>query len=173
MVCAFDRDALVGDAGDGFVMIMKSFQWERLCMAIAAVAGAAASLERVAEWSTTQPAATTQPAGQPDVRWWELAREVAATRALAYAALVDVVAGRDVVPAVSAAKLLACDLAVAAADYLLTKASAISEAEANGPNVRCATRGSARSAEERVRSWPSSSPARSLWREGQGVNGRA
>jgi len=60
-----DRDALVGDAGDGFVMIMKSFQWERLCMAIAAVAGAAASLERVAEWSTTQPAATTSPLASP------------------------------------------------------------------------------------------------------------
>ena len=113
-------DALVGDGGDGFVMIMKSFQWERLCMAIAAVAGAAASLERVAEWSATAP----------DARWWELAREVAAARALAYAALTAVINGRDVVPAVSAAKLLGCDLAVAAADYLLAKASAVSVAEA-------------------------------------------
>jgi acyl-CoA dehydrogenase len=112
-------DALLGEPGQGFVMIMQSFQWERICMALGAVAGAAASLERVSSWLDV-----------PDERWWELAQRLAAARALAYATLTAVVAGRDVVPAVSAAKLLACDLAVDAADLLLAQATRVSDAEA-------------------------------------------
>lgn len=108
--------ALLGQPGGGFAMIMQSFQWERVALAVAAVAAAADDLDRVAGWG----------AG-PD--WWPLARRLAAARALAYQALSETVAGREAVPAVSAAKWLACDLAVETAGLRLAAAQGVSEHE--------------------------------------------
>ena len=87
-------DSLLGEAGEGFVQIMKSFQWERLALAAASVSAAAANLSLV-------PAV-------PDA----LARRLAAVRALTYDAVTRHLAGEDTLRQVSAAKWLACDLDV-------------------------------------------------------------
>jgi len=85
--------ALLGEGGDGFVMIMKSFQWERLALALASVSAAAANL-------------AASPWSEP------LARRVAAVRALTYDAVERHLAGEEPLRQVSAAKWLACDLDV-------------------------------------------------------------
>jgi acyl-CoA dehydrogenase len=90
-------DALLGDVGEGFVMIMKSFQWERLALAVASVSAAAANLAACRSSSE---------------RWAGLARRLAAVRALSYDALTRHLAGEDTLRQVSAAKWLACDLDV-------------------------------------------------------------
>jgi acyl-CoA dehydrogenase len=110
-------EALLGEPGAGFAMIMQSFQWERVALAVAAVAAAADDLDRVAAWGV-------------DDSWWQLARRLASARALAYAALSETVAGRDAVPAVSAAKWLACDLAVDTAAHRFAAAQRVSAHEA-------------------------------------------
>jgi acyl-CoA dehydrogenase len=89
-------DALLGEPGDGFVMIMKSFQWERLALALASVSAAAANLALCPE----------SPARQA------LAVRLAAVRALTYDALVRHLDGAEPLRQVSAAKWLACDLDV-------------------------------------------------------------
>jgi acyl-CoA dehydrogenase len=90
-------DALLGGLGEGFVMIMKSFQWERLALALASVSAAAANLAACRSSSSA---------------WTPLARRVAAVRALTYDALVRHLAGEEPLRQVSAAKWLACDLDV-------------------------------------------------------------
>ncbi|HVF04758.1 MAG TPA: acyl-CoA dehydrogenase family protein [Frankiaceae bacterium] len=90
-------DALLGEGGDGFVMIMKSFQWERLALALASVSAAAANLAACRSGSQ---------------RWRGLAVRLAAVRALTYDALGRHLAGEEPLRQVSAAKWLACDLDV-------------------------------------------------------------
>jgi acyl-CoA dehydrogenase len=89
------EQALLGEVGAGFGMIMKSFQWERLALALASVSAAAANL-----------AACGAGVGRP------LAVRLAAVRALTYDALVRHLAGEEPLRQVSAAKWLACDLDV-------------------------------------------------------------
>ncbi len=89
-------DALLGGVGEGFVMIMKSFQWERLALAVASVSAAAANL------------AACPPSPARDA----LAVRLAAVRALSYDALTRHLAGEEPLRQVSAAKWLACDLDV-------------------------------------------------------------
>ena len=88
------RGELLGEAGEGFVMIMKSFQWERLALARASVSASAANLSVL----SSPPRA--------------LVERLAAVRALTYDALARHVAGEDALRQVSAAKWLACDLDV-------------------------------------------------------------
>lgn len=90
-------DALLGEPGEGFVMIMKSFQWERLVLALGSLSAAAANLAACRSTSAV---------------WSSLAVRLAAVRALAYDALARHVAGEDTLRQVSAAKWLACDLDV-------------------------------------------------------------
>ncbi len=106
-------EALLGSPGEGFVMIMKSFQWERLCMAVAAVSAATHSL--IAARDLIGGDRARAEAGQYD----ELVVELAAVRALAYGALTRFLAGEEPLRDVSAAKWLACDLSVAAAELRL------------------------------------------------------
>ena len=87
-------DALLGEPGEGFVQIMKSFQWERLALALASVSAAAANLTACGQ-------------SPPD-----LVRRLVAVRALTYDALARHLAGEDTLRQVSAAKWLACDLDV-------------------------------------------------------------
>jgi acyl-CoA dehydrogenase len=89
--------------GEGFVNVMRNFQWERLVMALAAVRGAEQSLARGAD-----------DAG--------LRAEVAAVRALTEHALRLHLDGADAVREVSMAKWYACEVAVRAADAALTAA---------------------------------------------------
>jgi acyl-CoA dehydrogenase len=87
-------DALLGAPGEGFVQIMRSFQWERLALAVASVSAAAANLSACG------------PPPEP------LVRRLVAVRALTYDALARHLADEDTLRQVSAAKWLACDLDV-------------------------------------------------------------
>jgi acyl-CoA dehydrogenase len=90
-------DAMLGEPGEGFVMIMKSFQWERLALALASVSAASANLAQCRSASDA---------------WRGLAVRLAAVRALTYDALERHLAGEEPLRQVSAAKWLACDLDV-------------------------------------------------------------
>lgn len=105
-------DCLLGEPGEGFVMVMKSFQWERIALAVASVSAAAANLARC-------PASARRDA---------LATRLAAVRALSYDAVARHLAGEDTVRQVSAAKWLACDLDVETA-LLRYEAAGTPEAE--------------------------------------------
>jgi acyl-CoA dehydrogenase len=98
------EDALLGGVGEGFAMIMRSFEWERLQLALAGCSGAAADLAEV------------RSLGFGGDRFADLATRLSGVRALAYDALAGHLAGREAAPAVAAAKWLAADLAVATAD---------------------------------------------------------
>ncbi|HVF20071.1 MAG TPA: acyl-CoA dehydrogenase family protein [Mycobacteriales bacterium] len=108
---ALPADAILGAEREGFVMIMKSFQWERLCLAVGSVSAAAANLAAARDLMTGTDDADDVPA-RARLRVVELAQQLASVRALTYAALVDHLAGREPLRQVSAAKWLACDLDV-------------------------------------------------------------
>ena len=92
--------ALLAEPGSGFAMIMESFQWERLSLALAAVSAATHDLDLV------------RRDGHRPGCWRRLVDELAGARALTYSALTDFLAGSAPLAGVSAAKWLACDLAV-------------------------------------------------------------
>jgi acyl-CoA dehydrogenase len=104
-----EADQLLGEPGSGFVMIMRSFQWERMSLALGAVATAALDLEAAMPWVRRG-----DRAGFSD-----LLRRVLAQRAFVYALLERVVAGEEPVGLVAGAKWGACDLAVETALFRL------------------------------------------------------
>jgi alkylation response protein AidB-like acyl-CoA dehydrogenase len=114
-------DHLLGNEGQGFFHVMQNFQWERLVMALAAVAAAERTLElgmRYAEERT----AFGRPVARFQVwrhRFADLATEIAAARSLTYNALRAVVSGGDAVREVSMAKWLASELDWKVADEAL------------------------------------------------------
>lgn len=110
---------LGGDAGlgQGFIAIMRNFQWERIAMALAAVRQAE---DLIAEGAALVAArAASRPATWVAVgrhRLGELAVEAAAARSLSDHALRLFVHGVDAVREVSMAKRMACMLAVTVAE---------------------------------------------------------
>jgi alkylation response protein AidB-like acyl-CoA dehydrogenase len=112
---------LLGEEGRGFHQIMANFQWERLVMALAAVAAAERTLE-LAMGYAGERTAFGRPVGRFQVwrhRFADLASEIAAARSLTYHALRKVVAGEDAVREVSMAKWYACELDWKVADEAL------------------------------------------------------
>jgi acyl-CoA dehydrogenase len=100
---AFDEvfvphEALLGEAGRGFSLIMANFQWERLVMALGAVGAMRRTLERVAVELQGRGQATRH-------RVAELATRAEAGTALTYHALRRHLAGADAVREVTMAKL--------------------------------------------------------------------
>jgi acyl-CoA dehydrogenase len=91
-------DALLGDEGRGFYLIMANFQWERLLMALGAVGSMRASLERAAP----ELAGHGQAARHA---YAELATRAEAGAALTHHALRRFLAGADAVREVTMAKL--------------------------------------------------------------------
>jgi len=114
-------DARLGKVGEGFYCIMRNFQWERLGMALGAVAGAEETLAlgmRYAEDRT----AFGRPVGKFQVwrhRFADLGTEIEAARSLAYHALRMIVAGEDATREVSMAKWYSNELAWKVADEAL------------------------------------------------------
>jgi acyl-CoA dehydrogenase len=103
---------LLGRKGGGFVHVMENFQWERLVMALSAVAAADLTLELAMAYGRDRQA-FGRPVGRFQVwrhRFADLATEIEAARSLTYHALRKVVAGEDAVREVSMAKWLACEL---------------------------------------------------------------
>jgi acyl-CoA dehydrogenase len=100
---------------------MENFQWERLSMALAAVAAADRTLH-VARAYAGEREAFGRPIGSFQVwrhRIADLATEIEAARALTYHALRKVVAGEHAVREVSMAKWFACELDWRVADEAL------------------------------------------------------
>jgi acyl-CoA dehydrogenase len=119
--CLLPGDALLGAENRGFYQIMENFQWERIVMALAAVAGAELTLEMAMGYAR-QRSAFGRPVAKFQVwrhRFADLATEIAAARSLTYHALRKVVAGQDAVREVSMAKWLSAELAWRVADEAL------------------------------------------------------
>jgi alkylation response protein AidB-like acyl-CoA dehydrogenase len=119
--CRLPATNLLGEEGRGFQHIMENFQWERLVMALSAVAGARHTLA-MAEGYGGQRTAFGRPISSFQVwrhRLADLATDIEAAGALTYHALRTVVAGQDAVREVSMAKWYACELAWRVADEAL------------------------------------------------------
>jgi acyl-CoA dehydrogenase len=119
--CEVPADALLGEEHHGFGHIMSNFQWERIVMALAAVAAARATLDLAISYGRERKAF-----GRPVVKFqvWrhrlaDLATEIEAARALTYHALRKIVAGEDAIREVSMAKWLATELDWRVADEAL------------------------------------------------------
>jgi acyl-CoA dehydrogenase len=118
---ALPDDALLGEAGRGFYQIMEAFDWERLVMALAAVAGAEETL-RLAIAYARERSAFGRPVASFQTwrhRFADLATEIEAARSLSYAALRKVVAGERATREVSMAKWFGTELAWRVADEAL------------------------------------------------------
>jgi acyl-CoA dehydrogenase len=102
------EENLLGQENKGFYLIMANFGWERLIMALGAVASMSAVLERVVESGTGNP------------RWRHAVAEIAikleASRCLTYHALARFTAGHDAIREVTEAKLLSQRSAFEVAD---------------------------------------------------------
>jgi acyl-CoA dehydrogenase len=114
-------DNRLGEEGQGFYHIMANFQWERLAMALAAVAGAALTLEAGMAYARDRTA-FGRPVAKFQVwrhRFADLATEIEAARSLTYHALRKVVAGEDTTREVSMAKWYSAELGWRVADEVL------------------------------------------------------
>jgi acyl-CoA dehydrogenase len=114
-------DARLGDVNDGFGLIMRNFQWERLAMALGAVAGAEETL-RLAMTYADDRTAFGRPVSKFQVwrhRFADLGTEIEAVRSLTYHALRMMVAGEDATREVSMAKWYSNELAWRVADEAL------------------------------------------------------
>jgi acyl-CoA dehydrogenase len=111
----------LGQENRGFHHIMENFQWERMVMALSAVAAATAHLDMAMAYGKDRHAF-----GRPVVKFqaWrhrlaDLATDIEAARSLTYHALRMMVAGEDATREVSMAKWLATELDWHAADEAL------------------------------------------------------
>jgi acyl-CoA dehydrogenase len=114
-------DARLGEVNEGFVCIMRNFQWERLGMALGAVAGAEETLRLAMQYADDR-IAFGRPVSKFQVwrhRFADLATEIEAARSLTYHALRMVVAGEDATKEVSMAKWYSNELAWRVADEAL------------------------------------------------------
>ncbi|HYU58238.1 MAG TPA: acyl-CoA dehydrogenase family protein [Actinomycetota bacterium] len=106
------RANLLGEENRGFHHIMANFQWERMVMALAAVAAAERTLELAIAYARDR-SAFGRPVAKFQVwrhRFADLATDIEAARSLAYHALRSIVAGEDATREVSMAKWLATEL---------------------------------------------------------------
>jgi len=110
--CRVPAANLLGAEGEGFVAIMKNFQWERIIMALGAVSSAAQILDTAIGYAREREA-FGRPIAKFQVwkhRFADLATEIEAARALTYHAVRKFVAGEDALREVSMAKAMACEL---------------------------------------------------------------
>ncbi|HEY7282075.1 MAG TPA: acyl-CoA dehydrogenase family protein [Actinomycetota bacterium] len=114
-------DARIGGVNEGFALIMRNFQWERLAMALAAVSGAEETL-RLAMAYADDRTAFGRPVSKFQVwrhRFADMGTEIEAARSLTYHALRMTVAGEDATREVSMAKWYTNELAWRVADEAL------------------------------------------------------
>jgi acyl-CoA dehydrogenase len=116
--CRVPAANMLGGEGAGFPMIMANFQWERLTMALGAVAGAEQTMKLARDYAETRIAFN-----RPIVRFQaikhkivEMATEIEMARHLTYHALWLFSQGRDAVKEVSMAKIAATEAATHVAD---------------------------------------------------------
>lgn len=109
---------LLGEVGGGFKAIMRNFAWERLVMALGAVAGAQLTYE-LARAYVLDRSVFGRPVGKFQIwrhRFADMATRIEAGRALTYHALRLHAEGADPIREVSMAKLYTSELAVKVAD---------------------------------------------------------
>jgi acyl-CoA dehydrogenase len=119
--CRVPAENLLGPENEGFICIMKNFQWERLVMALAAVAAAQKTLDSGIAYGKDREA-FGRPVAKFQVwrhRFADLETEIAAARALTYHALRKLAAGEDALREVSMAKWFATELDWKVADEAL------------------------------------------------------
>jgi acyl-CoA dehydrogenase len=102
------EENLLGEENKGFYLIMANFGWERLIMALGAVASMTAVLERVVERTGASSGRRHAVA--------EIAVKLEASRCLTYHALRLFAAGHDAIREVTEAKLLSQRSAFEVAD---------------------------------------------------------
>ncbi|HEX9712587.1 MAG TPA: acyl-CoA dehydrogenase family protein [Actinomycetota bacterium] len=119
--CRVPAENMLGAEGQGFIAIMKNFQWERLIMALGAVSAAQRTLQLGIDYARDRTAF-----GRPIAKFqtWrhrfaDLETEIAAARALTYHAFRKFLAGEDALREVSMAKWLACEIGWKVADEAL------------------------------------------------------
>ena len=119
--CRIPAGALLGEENEGFYQIMQNFQWERIVMALAAVAAAEQTLGLAMSYARDRKAFGRQVAKFQvwRHRFADLATEIEAARSLTYHALRKVVAGEDAIREVSMAKWYATELDWKVADEAL------------------------------------------------------
>jgi acyl-CoA dehydrogenase len=108
----------LGEEGSGFYAIMRNFAWERLCMAVGAVAGATRTYE-VAKQYAMDREAFGRPVGKFQVwrhRFADMATRLEAARALTYSALRLYAQGEEPFKEAAMAKLYTNELAFQIAD---------------------------------------------------------
>jgi acyl-CoA dehydrogenase len=112
---------LLGEEGRGFHQIMGNFQWERLSMALAAVAGAEETLAMGVRYASERQAFGRSIAKFQvwRHRFADLATDLEAGRSLTYHALRRLIAGEDATMQVSMAKWHTAELAWRVADEVL------------------------------------------------------
>lgn len=104
---------LLGQEGQGFYNAMANLEWERLMMAVGAVAGSQRVWERTLEYVQTREA-FGRPIGRFQVnrhKMVDMAMEIEAARQLNYHCLRMVLAKRPCLKEVSMAKIFACETA--------------------------------------------------------------
>ena len=109
---------LLGEENQGFYQIMANFQWERLLMALGAVAGMQATFDRTLEYARERTA-FGRPIGRFQAirhKLAEMATLIEGSRDFTYHALRLFISGQDCLKEVTIAKLYACDCAVEVAD---------------------------------------------------------
>jgi acyl-CoA dehydrogenase len=119
--CRVPAENLLGEEGKGFIYIMQNFQWERLVMALGAVAGAQKTLDAAIAYAKERMA-FGRPVSKFQVwrhRFADMESEIEAARALTYHSLRKFVAGEDALREVSMAKWFATELAWRVADEAL------------------------------------------------------
>jgi acyl-CoA dehydrogenase len=116
--CVVPAGNLLGKEGDGFAMIMSNFVWERLAMALGAVAGAERTYELAYRYAQERHAF-----GRPIARFQVqrhrlalMATRIEAARQLTYHALWLYLRGDNPVKEVAMAKMTATDMACWVAD---------------------------------------------------------
>jgi acyl-CoA dehydrogenase len=110
--CRVPAENLLGTENEGFIYIMRNFQWERLIMALGSVAAGQKTLDAAIAYAKDRTA-FGRPVAKFQVwrhRFADLETELAAARALTYHALRKFIAGEDALREVSMAKWLACEL---------------------------------------------------------------
>jgi acyl-CoA dehydrogenase len=98
---------LLGEENQGFYLIMANFQWERLIMALGAVAGMEAAFEQTLAFALDRTA-FGRPIGKHQVirhKLAEISVKIETGRAVTYAALRKHVAGEDAIRDTTIAKL--------------------------------------------------------------------
>jgi acyl-CoA dehydrogenase len=121
MDCRVPADALLGEENKGFIQIMTNFVWERMIMALGAVAGAQIIFEAALAYAKEREA-FGQPIGKFQVishMLADMATEIELGRALTYHVLKLYMEGGNPLKEVAMAKLYTCDMGCHVADRAL------------------------------------------------------